>query len=162
MAYTLAIPDRMRRRTLGYLKQNWIDFEESPSMEGFFDIIFPDMDEYDFRDITNKLKQQGVTIIGADKQLTNKSIMKLSDLMNEQNITEDESDIIEDLKRILKTWETKEYDSPEDRYQEYFLDIQELVEDYEEEMVLNKPDLTNLSEARKRKFIRKELKRLMQ
>ena len=76
MAYTLAIPDRMRRRTLGYLKQNWIDFEESPSMEGFFDIIFPDMDEYDFRDITNKLKQQGVTIIGADKQLTNKSIMK--------------------------------------------------------------------------------------
>ena len=120
------------------------------------------MDEYDFRDITNKLKQQGVTIIGADKQLTNKSIMKLSDLMNEQNITEDESDIIEDLKRILKTWETKEYDSPEDRYQEYFLDIQELVEDYEEEMVLNKPDLTNLSEARKRKFIRKELKRLMQ
>ena len=160
--YTLGIPDRQKRRTLGYLKQNWINFEESPSMEGFFDIIFPDMDEYDFRDITNKLKQQGVTIIGADKQLTNKSIMKLSDLMNEQNITEDESDIIEDLKRILKTWETKEYDSPEDRYQEYFLDIQELVEDYEEEMVLNKPDLTNLSEARKRKFIRKELKRLMQ
>ena len=36
--YTLGIPDRQKRRTLGYLKQSYIDFEEHPSMEGFFDI----------------------------------------------------------------------------------------------------------------------------
>jgi hypothetical protein len=29
--YTLGIPDRQKRRTLGYLKQNWIDFEEHPA-----------------------------------------------------------------------------------------------------------------------------------
>ena len=68
--YTLGIPERQKQRTLGYLKQNWIDFEESPAMGGFFDIRFPDMDEYAFRNITIELKQQGVTIIGADEVLT--------------------------------------------------------------------------------------------
>ena len=33
--YTLGIPDRLKRRTLGYLKQQFVDFEENPSMEGF-------------------------------------------------------------------------------------------------------------------------------
>ena len=39
--YTLGIPDRQKRRTLGYLKQQQVDFEENPSMEGFFDVGFP-------------------------------------------------------------------------------------------------------------------------
>ena len=43
--YTLGIPDRQKRRTLGYLKQNYIEFEEHPSNEGFFDLSFPGMDE---------------------------------------------------------------------------------------------------------------------
>jgi hypothetical protein len=81
--YTLGIPDRQKRRTLGYLKQNWIDFEEHPAMEGFFDVSFPDMDEEAFRDITIKLKQQGVTLIGADEVLTENKIMKLTDLIKE-------------------------------------------------------------------------------
>ena len=82
--YTLGIPDRQKKRTLGYLKQNWIDFEEHPAMEGFFDVSFPGMDEDAFRDITIKLKQQGVTVIGADEVLTEKKIMKLTDLITEE------------------------------------------------------------------------------
>ena len=30
--YTLGIPDRQKRRTLGYLKQRYVDFEENPSI----------------------------------------------------------------------------------------------------------------------------------
>ena len=40
--YTLGIPDRQKRRTLGYLKQNYVDFKEHPSNEGFFDLGFPE------------------------------------------------------------------------------------------------------------------------
>ena len=42
--YTLGIPDRQKRRTLGYLKQQYIEFEENPSMEGFIDVSFPGME----------------------------------------------------------------------------------------------------------------------
>ena len=52
-------------------------------MDGFFDVRFPGMDEDGFRDIANKLKQQGVTIIGADEVLTEKKIMKLTDVITE-------------------------------------------------------------------------------
>ena len=74
--YTLGIPDRQKRRTLGYLKQQYIEFEENPSMEGFIDVSFPGMDEDAFRNIVLKLKQQGVTTIGADEVLTESKIMK--------------------------------------------------------------------------------------
>ena len=152
--YTLGIPDRQKRRALGYLKQKWINFEESTSMEGFTDLRFPDMDEDAFRDITTKLAQQGVTLMGADNQLTERKMKKLIDLMNEvegytdQNIKNyplgnDEDgpsqgfnsdalgDILYDLKKILEEWKTKKYDSATDRYIEYNLDIEELVKDYE-------------------------------
>ena len=142
--YTLGIPDRQKKRTLGYLKQNYINFEEHPSMDGFFDVRFPELDEEGFKQIVNKLKQQGVTIIGADSQLTERKIMKLSKLLEQYNIEEDPTsqgfdtqvsvDLMIDLKRILKTWETKRYDSAEERYQEYFEDIKELVDEYEGRM----------------------------
>ena len=84
--YTLGIPNRQRKRTLGYLKQNWINFEVNPSLDGFFDLIFPELDEEGFRDITNKLKQQGVTYFGADSQLTERKIMKLTKILGEQDL----------------------------------------------------------------------------
>jgi len=31
--YTLGIPDRLKTRTLGYLKQQFVDFEEERSMD---------------------------------------------------------------------------------------------------------------------------------
>jgi len=193
--YTLGIPNRQKRRALGYLKQNFIDFKENPGMEGFFDLSFPELDEDGFKNIVNKLKNQGVSLIGADSQLTENKIMKLTDLMNEQALGYDvknyplggkegssqgfESnaldDILHDLKNILKTWETKRYDSAEERYKEYFLDIEELVKDYEMGMTRDyedkmddeseraiSVDAPDRFEEQVRKKIRKEIKRIFQ
>jgi len=160
--YTLGIPDRQKRRTLGYLKQNWIDFEENPSMGGFFDLSFPGMDEDAFRNIVMKLKQQGVTVIGADEKLTEKKIMKLTDLINEEfskNLNEHEGDsIIAALKNILQTWQSKQYADDRSRWEEYYMDIDELVTDFEEETAMDTPapsQLASLQEKKVRKVIRK-------
>ena len=156
--YTLGIPDRQKRRTLGYLKQNFIDFKENPGMEGFFDVSFPGMDEDAFRKIVTKLKQQGVTTIGADEELTERKIMKLTDLVEgfSKNLNENDADsIIMALKKILVTWETKQYPDDKTRWEEYFMDIDELVTDFEEERVLDAPSISNLAEQKLRKLIRK-------
>jgi len=196
--YTLGIPNRQKRRTLGYLKQNWINFEESPSMEGFFDLIFPDLDEEGFRNISNKLKGQGVTLIGADSQLTERKMKKLINLMNEvdgyaemniknyplgsdedgpsQGFNSDTTkDILYDLRIMLDEWEDKTYDSPTDRYQEYFIDLENLVKDYEMGMSRDyedkmdddseraiSVDAPDRFEEQVRKKIRKEINRLFQ
>ena len=164
--YTLGIPDRQKRRTLGYLKQSWIDFEEHTAMEGFFDISFPGMDEDAFRNIVTKLKQQGVTIIGADEELTERKIMKLTDLIKEdfsKNLNENEGDtIIQALKNILVTWETKQYTDDKTRWEEYYIDIEELVQDFEEERAMDTPvpsQLAALQEQKVRKLIRKTLRK---
>ena len=160
--YTLGIPDRQKRRTLGYLKQQWIEFEESPAMDGFFDVRFPGMDEDGFRDITMKLKQQGVTIIGADEVLTEKKIMKLTDLITEdfsKNLDESDSDsIIQALQNILQIWQSKRYADDKSRWESYYMDIEELVQDFEEERAMDTPaasGLANLQEQKVRKAIRK-------
>ena len=167
--YTLGIPDRLKRRTLGYLKQNWIDFEEHPSMEGFFDLSFPGMDEDAFRNIVMKLKQQGVTTIGADEELTERKIMKLTDLVEDfsKNLDEHEnSSIIDALKSILVQWENKQYADDKSRWEEYYLDIQELIQDFEEDIpqpsvavdsYLNN-NLPALEEQKLRKLIRKTIR----
>ena len=41
-----------------------------------------------------------------------------------------ENDIINDLKNILTTWETKEYASDKARWQEYYQDIEKVVNEY--------------------------------
>jgi len=79
--FTIAIPKNQQRRALSYLKDNWIDFEENNTGDGFLNLSFPGMDEEAFRSIIMKLKQQGVTLIGADEELTEKKISKLSDLV---------------------------------------------------------------------------------
>jgi len=164
--YTLDIPDRLKRRTLGYLKQQFIEFEENPAMEGFFDISFPGMDEDAFRNIVMKLKQQGVTTIGADEELTERKIMKLTDLITEdfsKNLNESDGDtLIQALKNILVTWETKQYADDKSRWEEYYIDIEELVEDFEEERAMDTPvpsQLAALQEQKVRKLIRKTLRK---
>ena len=90
--FTLGIPLKQKRRTLGYLSNEYfpggmkklgqqIPYEILSSDDGFFQLGFPGMDEDEFRDITFKLKQQGVTVIGADSQLTENNIMKLVNLV---------------------------------------------------------------------------------
>lgn len=91
--FTLGIPLKQKRRTLGYLSNEYfpggmkklgqqVPYEiiSTDRKGGFFVISFPNMDEYEFRNITFQLKQQGVTVIGADSQLTEKT-MKLKDLV---------------------------------------------------------------------------------
>ena len=163
--YTLGIPDRQKRRTLGYLKQQFIEFEENSAMEGFFDVSFPGMDEDEFRNIVMKLKQQGVTTIGADETLTERKIMKLTDLIKEdfsKNLDENDGDnMLQALKNILTAWETKQYADDKSRWEEYYMDIDELVTDFEEERSNNTPtpsQLADLSEQKLRKLIRKTIR----
>ena len=89
--FTLGIPLKQKRRTLGYLSNEYfpggmkklgqvVDYKILSTDDGFFQLGFPGMDEDEFRDITFKLKQQGVTVIGADSQLTEKT-MKLVNLV---------------------------------------------------------------------------------
>ena len=163
--YTLGIPDRQKRRTLGYLKQQFVDFEENPSMEGFFDVSFPGMDEEAFRNIVMKLKQQGVTVIGADEELTERKIMKLTDLIKEEfskNLNENDADsLIIALKNILQVWQTKQYADDKSRWEEYYMDIVELVEDFEEDRsidALAPSQLASLQEKKVRKLIRKTIR----
>ena len=164
--YTLGIPDRLKRRTLGYLKQQFIEFEENPAMEGFFDVSFPGMDEDEFRNIVIKLKQQGVTTIGADEELTERKIMKLTDLITEKfskNLDENDGDtLIQALKLTLETWESKRYADDKSRWEEYYMDIENIITDFEEETAMDTPppsQLADLSEQKLRSLIRKTLRK---
>ena len=85
--YTLGIPDKQKRRTLNYLTNQYptkmgeiVNFKILSSDDGFFQVGFPGMNREEFSSITMKLKQQGITTIGADTQLTEKS-MKLINLV---------------------------------------------------------------------------------
>ena len=164
--YTLGIPDRQKRRTLGYLKQNYVDFEEHPSNEGFFDLGFPGMDEDAFRNIVMKLKQQGVTTIGADEELTERKIMKLTDLITEAPTLEEmeNNPLLNALKNTLQSWSTKQYPDDKTKAEEFILDIKELIEDFEEEasmrgIAVDAPDrLQEQKEQKLRELIRRTIR----
>jgi len=74
-----------------------------------------------------------------------------------QEQMESTDDIIEVLERILETWETKEYESDEARWNEYHLDIEEVVEDFKENRSIDRPD-TNIQENKFRIYRRKRRK----
>ena len=158
--YTLGIPDRQKRRTLGYLKQQFIDFKENPSMEGFFDISFPGMDEDAFRNIVTKLKQQGVTVIGADEELTERKIMKLTDLLKEAPTLEEmeNNPLLNALKRTVQSWSTKRYNTDREKWEEFALDIEELIQDYEEQQEYERGFYTEGKKDKIRKLIRKTIR----
>ena len=158
--YTLGIPDRQKRRTLGYLKQQFIDFKENPSMEGFFDVSFPGMDEDAFRNIVTKLKQQGVTVIGADEELTERKIMKLTDLLKEAPTLEEmeNNPLLNALKRTVQSWSTKRYNTDREKWEEFALDIEELIQDYEEQQEYDRGFYTEGKKDKIRKLIRKTIR----
>ena len=161
--YTLGIPNRQYRRctqVLGPENANPIEYDVVDQDDGFYLFSFPEMDEYDFRDVVRLLKNNGITTLGADEQLTERKIMKLTDLLKEQqgsNRMESADDIIDALEKILETWETKEYESDKSRWENYYLDIEELVEDFKENASIDRPD-TDLQEQRLRKLIRNIIK----
>ena len=83
--YTLGIPKRDYRRAtqvLDYESQPSIPYHENLQDDGFYMFTFPEAgDEDDFRAIVIKLKGEGIRVIGADAQLTERQIMKLMDLV---------------------------------------------------------------------------------
>jgi hypothetical protein len=82
--FTLGIPKTQYRRTtqvLGHERSEPIEYNAERQDDGFYMFKFPFADEYDFRDIVKLLKQNGITTIGADAQLTERQIMKLVDLV---------------------------------------------------------------------------------
>ena len=161
--YTLGIPNREYKRctqVLGPENANPIEYDAVDQGDGFYLFSFPEMDEYEFKDIVMLLKNNGITTLGADEQLSERKIMKLTDLLKENenpNRMESADDIIDALEKILETWETKEYESDEARWNEYYLDIEDLVTDYKENQSIDMPD-TTLQEQKLRKLIQKVIK----
>ena len=160
--FTLGIPNRQYRRTtqvLGHEGSKPIEYEAKKEDGGFYVFQFPNVDYYDFKDIVILLKKNGITTIGADEQLTEKKIMKLADLIRENTapLSSDASGIIESLKKILQVWETKQYPDDKTRWEEYYMDIEELVQDIEEEAWLDAP---SINEQILRKIIRDEFEKL--
>ena len=161
--FTLGIPNRQYRRAtqvLGPESADPINYDVVKQDDGFYLFSFPEIDEYDFRDIVLLLKNNGITTIGADTELTERKIMKLTDLLKEQP-SPDENDLLDILKRTLESCEKPEYrGGVEDceKSDHYFEDINDIIEDYEEEEVMNRPDLSNLQEQKLRKLIRKTIR----
>ena len=86
--FTLGIPDPQYRRTTQVLGSNNADpimYDAVKQDDGFYVFSF-DMDYDGFQDIVVLLKNNGITTIGADDQLTERKIMKLADLLKEQEI----------------------------------------------------------------------------
>ena len=165
--FTLAIPKSQQRRAnkvLGHSRSTPIHFDFYKQEDGFY--IFEFDEDYDnFKDIVLLLKTNGVTTIGADEQLTeSKSKMKKLTHLYEQltsnypmgdegpsqgfnepgSSPETAEEIITVLKNYLKEWETKEYKSDRDRYEQYYIDIETLVEDYEENKFLDQEDVSDV------------------
>ena len=141
--YALGIPNRQYRRTtqvLGHEGAEPIPYQSERQDDGFYLFTFPNCDEYDFRDIVRLLKVNGITTIGADTQLTEKKIMKLTDLISEQP-SPDENDLIDVLKNALNRMEDKQnyrgggFEACE-LSNHYLEDIRDIIEDYEEESTM--------------------------
>ena len=87
--------------------------------------------------------------------------MKLADLIKEQpelpNPMESADDIIAKLEEVLETWETKEYESDEARWKEYYKDIENIVVDFNENQSVDRDD-PSIDEQKIRKIIRKMIR----
>ena len=149
--FTLGIPKSQYRRATQVLRHegsNPIEYEATRQDDGFYFFSFPGADEYDFRDIVMLLKGNGVNTIGADTQLTDKNIMKLTDLLKEQpdkrpNRMESAEDVIEIVDEIMT-------DNPDTA-----LDLlSDMVEDFKENQSIDRPDV-DIQEQKLRKLIRK-------
>ena len=83
--FALGIPKTQYRRThdvLGHSKSDPINYYDEKQDDGFYMFYFPEMDEDNFSHVVKTLKNNGVTTIGADDQLTQKNIMKQTNLIN--------------------------------------------------------------------------------
>ena len=124
---------------------------------------FPNVDEFDFKDIVLLLKRNGISTIGADDQLTERKIMKLTDLIQEKftsNVNENDESfkLINALKRTVQSWSNKQYPDDKTKAEEFALDIEELIEDFEEQQEYNRGFYTEGKKDKLRKLIRKTIR----
>jgi len=146
--FTLGIPNRQYRRAtqvLGPENAYPIEYDAVDQGDGFYVFSF-DLDYDGFQDIVMMLKHNGITTIGADSQLTERNIMKLTDLLEQDkrpNRMESAEDVIEKVDEIIT-------DNPDTA-----LDLlSDMVEDFYENQSMDRPD-TNIDELKIRKLIRK-------
>ena len=101
--FTLGIPERQYRRATQVLstsRNKPISYEERKQEDGFYMFGFPGVDYDEFKDIVLLLKGNGINAIGADSQLTEKNIMKLTSLLKEESPAE--NNFIDDIKMALE------------------------------------------------------------
>ena len=156
--YALGIPNRQYRRctsVLGSEMADPINYQAEKQDDGFYLFVFPEADEYDFQNIVKILKNNGVTTIGADSQLTEKNIMKLTNLLKEQP-SPDENNLLDILKQALERMEDPKYRGGIDgcpKADHFREDIADIIEDYEEEesmrgITVDAPRESSLNESR--------------
>ena len=145
--FRLAVPKGVHdNRVNSYLKNKeelmeTEDFQREADSEGLVHYVFPDMEEDNFRYIVIQLKNQGVTMIGVDSQLTEKKIMKLTNLLNELAPTTEEVNrpkYLEIMKKNLQTWKKTQYADDKTRAEMFYEDMKALVEEWEGELDANK------------------------
>jgi hypothetical protein len=185
--YTLGTSEGTQsNRVKKYLEVKYmdLDYEAKPDGDGFVMFRFPTLSEEEFRNMVFLLKRlDGVTLMGVDSQLTEKSIMKLTNLLNEfQGIDSKEEerpqlfppggngfvDLVQALEKTLNSWKQRYasgyYTDEKNRADEYSLDLQELLELYKEKAPKSaKNDMGNydsktLEESKLRKLIRKTIR----
>ena len=176
----MGVPNRQYRRAtqvLGPESADPIDYDVVKQDDGFYLFSFPDVDEYDFRDIVMLLKSNGVTTIGVDEILTEKKIMKLTDLLKEQG-SPDENNIIDQLEVALERWledKTPPYDRLDscERSDQYHEDIKDIVDSFknplpspgeedkiekdDEELANFQGDLGTMQEQKLRRLIKRKI-----
>ena len=155
MSFQIGIPKRYYRRATQVLSRERstpVNYDVFKQDDGFYLFSFPDIDEFDFREAVLLLKQNGVTTIGADEQLSERKIMKLTDILKEQGSPE-ENDIIDGLEAMYKRWQDPQYRggvSNDEKAYHYNDDLRDFIDDY-----LDKDEEETIKEQKYRKVIRK-------
>ena len=86
--FTLGIPNSQQRRANSVLthdRSTPVEYEVHKQDKDFHIFTFIDIDYDGFYDIVLLLKKNGISTIGADEQLTERNIMKLTNLIKEQH-----------------------------------------------------------------------------
>ena len=155
--FTLGIPLRQYRRTTQVLSNESdksIEYSAVKQDDGFYVFNFPNIDYYAFKDIVLLLKSNGITTIGADEQLTEKKIMKLSNLLKEES--PEENNFIDDIRRALEK-NRELFNNP------MFRTISDIIKNYEmggdEERMMNMSE-NKITESKIRKLIRDEFNKI--
>ena len=160
------------KRVQKYLDVKYMDLEYNinPDGMGFVLFEFPTLDEEEFRSLVYLLKKiDGVTLMGTDTQLTEKNIMKLTNLIKEfAPTTQDQNrpKYLEALRRMLKTWSRKEYKDDIDKWTQLGMDVQQIIdvweteiEDNEEQTAYDKGFYAEGKENKVRSLIRKTIRK---